>query len=396
MIDLAEIEKIYDAATAASLEAALAFGRGDTAQKEVFIRESFELARQAALALKDELDLEPSRGIVLRTAALYATHAREHAEAVRLVGLGLAGNPYPADRTELLRILDIATYQERLEVNKLRMSDDELRLSVYGADTIDGFSLSTRVLQPARTTSQLLRRLLESEGKLPFHDVRRPDSTFHRNHPILTSGVDSSAAVVRFKVVGSTQGELFDPIDPDAVVRKAVDLIRVAQEDGVKGVRRQIKEAPYARSVTGLVRRLAPRRPSSSIDRATTISIGRSSSASSPTLKRPDDVDAVVITGISSEKIVSGSAPLFDLSQQATSRQAVLRGKLVGADAESMQANEIVLVSQVGERHKVIVPKGMMNDVVRPYFNKTIRAEVSQRGSVFRLLGVQEDLEDVE
>ena len=101
-------------------------------------------------------------------------------------------------------------------------------------------------------------------------------------------------------------------------------------------------------------------------------------------------MDAVVVTGITTEKLVQSSAPLFDLSKQETRRLLVVEGKLVGADAESRRDNRITIIEDNLDKRVIVVPKGMMNDVVRPFFNRRIRAEVVTRGDAMRLLGVQE------
>jgi hypothetical protein len=71
--------------------------------RELF-REAFEKEREAAELLQDRLDLEPTRSVLLRSAASLAVDCRDFAEAERLLDKGLSGKP-PTDLAEEMRSL---------------------------------------------------------------------------------------------------------------------------------------------------------------------------------------------------------------------------------------------------------------------------------------------------
>jgi hypothetical protein len=76
----------------------------DTAISQKLFRAAFEKEREAAEILADRLDLEPSRSVLLRSAASLALDCHEFAEAERLLEKGLGGKP-PADLAEEMRSL---------------------------------------------------------------------------------------------------------------------------------------------------------------------------------------------------------------------------------------------------------------------------------------------------
>ena len=68
------------------------------------LERAFELEREAATAVADDTSFEPSRSILLRSAATLALRCGELREAERLVCLGLSGFP-PDQIAEELRDL---------------------------------------------------------------------------------------------------------------------------------------------------------------------------------------------------------------------------------------------------------------------------------------------------
>jgi len=78
--------------------------RGES-QNEAALREAFALERQAAELLAQELDFEPSRSILHRSAAVLAIDCGEYRTAEQLVCTALAGNPPDEIADELRELL---------------------------------------------------------------------------------------------------------------------------------------------------------------------------------------------------------------------------------------------------------------------------------------------------
>lgn len=78
---------------------------GDAALAGRLTREAFQLERQAAEAMIDQWSVEPTRSVLLRSAASLAIDCREYREAERLLAAGLAGDPPPEIALELRELL---------------------------------------------------------------------------------------------------------------------------------------------------------------------------------------------------------------------------------------------------------------------------------------------------
>ncbi len=74
---------------------------GNQAQARVAWRQAFELERKAALLLEDDKAAEPTRSVLLRSAASLALDCGETLEARRLIEKALSGNPPDAIVSEL-------------------------------------------------------------------------------------------------------------------------------------------------------------------------------------------------------------------------------------------------------------------------------------------------------
>jgi hypothetical protein len=74
---------------------------------------AFEQERSAANLVADQLDFEPTRSVLHRSAASLAVECLQLREAERLIGRALAGNPPPDIADELRDLLLDAVYSQR-------------------------------------------------------------------------------------------------------------------------------------------------------------------------------------------------------------------------------------------------------------------------------------------
>lgn len=97
-----EIQELHREAMALAERAALSRFHEDMVEANRLTRAAFEKERDAALAIEGQLDLEPSRSVLLRSAASLALECNELREAERLASRALSGEP-PAEIARELR-----------------------------------------------------------------------------------------------------------------------------------------------------------------------------------------------------------------------------------------------------------------------------------------------------
>ncbi|NJR67847.1 MAG: hypothetical protein HC771_03645 [Synechococcales cyanobacterium CRU_2_2] len=101
---LSESTHLHQEAMELVEQAALARRQGNLAAAQAFTKAAFKKEQAAADLIAPNLDLEPSRSVLHRSAATLAVECAELRAAERLIGRALAGNP-PAEIAEELRDL---------------------------------------------------------------------------------------------------------------------------------------------------------------------------------------------------------------------------------------------------------------------------------------------------
>ncbi len=104
-------EKTYELHNAAMSyvdEAFFAKRKNDTEGEQKALRLALQKEREAAELLTYHLDLEPTRGILFRSAATIALNLKEFKEAKRLAEKGKAGKPIPCILQELEEVIELA------------------------------------------------------------------------------------------------------------------------------------------------------------------------------------------------------------------------------------------------------------------------------------------------
>jgi tetratricopeptide (TPR) repeat protein len=96
-----QIDALHDQAMTLVDEAFLAQRRGDHERASERYREALKLETAAAELLRDDMDLEPSRSVLYRSAASIALRCGQYREAERLIAIALGGTPPPGIAEEL-------------------------------------------------------------------------------------------------------------------------------------------------------------------------------------------------------------------------------------------------------------------------------------------------------
>ncbi|MGG6263784.1 hypothetical protein ACQ4M3_17810 [Leptolyngbya sp. AN03gr2] len=108
-----DVETLHQEAMALVDQAVLARQRGDSAQTAELTRAAFEKERAASNLVANQFELEPTRSVLHRSAAVLALECDELREAERLIGRALAGNPPDDIANELRDLLLDEVYSHR-------------------------------------------------------------------------------------------------------------------------------------------------------------------------------------------------------------------------------------------------------------------------------------------
>lgn len=103
---MSEIQEKHTTAINLAEAAFVAKLRGDVEQALLLTRQAFEYEQAAATLIANQLDVEPTRSVLHRSAATLAVNCGELEAAERLIATALSGNP-PSQIAEELKDLFI-------------------------------------------------------------------------------------------------------------------------------------------------------------------------------------------------------------------------------------------------------------------------------------------------
>lgn len=101
---MSQVRELHNRAMALADDGDAAKRQNNRQQAQQHYRQAFELEAQAAKLVT--VDEEPTRSVLLRSAAWLALECDEIREAERLAALGLVGNPPPEIAEELREVLE--------------------------------------------------------------------------------------------------------------------------------------------------------------------------------------------------------------------------------------------------------------------------------------------------
>lgn len=135
---MSKINNLHDRAMEFSDQAFFAKREGNMNSAKKFSRQAFELETQAAEMLKNNLDEEPSRSVLYRSAASMAISCEEYRQAEKLIATALSGNPPEEIADELRDLLREANLKRKakkkpreIEHAKLTFADETFEVSGF-------------------------------------------------------------------------------------------------------------------------------------------------------------------------------------------------------------------------------------------------------------------------
>lgn len=347
-----DITNFHNQAMGKAEQALFARRSGDYGKTQALFRDAYEIERRAAELVQE--DEEPSRGVLYRSAASLALSGGLHREAERMVAAGLLGHPPEQIVEELRDLLQQIHFERHLKLRGVILGEDEVQLSIAGPDVGHGIVRSDEFIRRIGLLEKLSYRTAERKLGKEFRE-RGNVSKFIREtcEPYLSPPRAASFAVtIRFGVEAKNL-QLFEDIPTRSIVDDVIDGLDLVNRKHEDLLRDRIKDERYFNNFVALAKKLSP-------DAANVRVVGF-------TTVRDKIERTVALTRPSSEIRVPASAP--EVAEEGGQRIEVI-GVL---DFASAKETEIHLTDQQGDAYVVVVPRGVLADVVRPYWEETVK-----------------------
>jgi hypothetical protein len=362
----------HDSAMAYAEQAQVARLRGDRDAAIALTRQAFDLERRAAAALQPHVGVEPTRSVLHRSAASLALECGQTREAEKLIAIGLSGDP-PEDIAEELRdLLEQVHFHRHLELRGITLQPEEFQMSLAGGLVGFGIAQSDEFVDRVRDLETLLYRTAERQLRRPYRERGRRRDDLQRELELYISVPRAASLAVTFRVGSREQPSLPGLDFAQTVVDDVLDCMALLVEADNEALQRRINDEAYYRNFVGLARRIAP---DGSRVRAVAFTALRPTGERSVVLSRPrQDLSAV-----------EPPPPPSVVGEEAS---VVVRGTLKMSDSRDERRGLIQIVASDGTQVAVVVPPGMMRDIVRPLYEDEVVVRGRRAGNNIMLISI--------
>ncbi len=335
---------------------------------------AYQKEQEAASKFKYREESEPTRSILYRSAASLALECGRTRESERLVSMALAGNPPEEIAKELRDILENVHFQRHLELKGIKLQTDTFQFSMWGKNVGYGVALSEEFTGRVNDIEKLVYRTAERLLEKPYRDAGRKKKKLEEQLNLYISVPRAASFAVTFKLGSSKQMELPGANLPEEVIDELMDCFELFNKSKVIELNEKIEDDAYRRNFVALAKKIAPD--------------GEDIEAVGFTRRRRGKEETTVLSTPKDRIEVGIPVSCEDKEPSRLEVESIeIQGTLKMADAR--KESFIDIVDRNGNDHKIMVPAGMMADIVRPMFDK----EVFVKG--VKIHG-QIELEDIE
>lgn len=343
---------------------------GDCETAKKLFYEAFVLEKDVALALDSSTE-EPTRSIMFRSAATLALDCDEKREAEKLVCRALAGDPPAEFVRELKELHQKITFYEHLSLRGIELLPDEFQLSLDGNSVGPGIVRTDLITDRIQATKKLVLRTRDRKRNIPFNDS---DVTMESDRDIETyMAVPRAACFAVTMRIGKPQRQLKLPgqdVNTTEILDELVCCLEQFNSSKEEELKARINDEAYFRNFVSLAGKLSPDGEELSMVGITRLNKGKEEAVA---LTKPAKQIPIVASVKAAKK------------KEIVEKRIEVCGSLRLADSVSKKRHQIGLVDDYGDMHTVIVPVGMMVDIVKPLWENRVVVTGTQKKKVIFL-----------
>lgn len=355
-------------------EAHLAKLRADELGYARLTMEAFKLEADAAWATAGALDMEPTRSVLFRSAASLALELGMQREAERLISAALAGGPPEEIAEELRDLLEEVYFARHLKLRGVKLAPGELQMSIDGDAVGFGIAKSDSFVQRLRDFEKLVFRTAERRMGREFRERGRVVKDLVKNFELYLSVPRAASFAVTLRLGQSEQLELpgvdFSADTIDDLLR-ALEIFASGDDSALEA---HIPDETYRTNFIGLAERISP---DGEQVKTVGFTVGGHNGERTVALKRRR-------AGLRGRKGTKASTPAPTDDREERN----IIGLLLEADATRQKEGVIEIVGDEGVATRVVVPRGMMSDIVKPMFEERVEAVVIVRDNKLHLVSI--------
>ncbi|HRQ73777.1 MAG TPA: hypothetical protein PLU35_12185 [Phycisphaerales bacterium] len=231
-------------------------GRADAAKKH--LAEALKKEEQAAwLAVKAAVP-EPTRTILLKSAAHLAVDAGQLRLAEQLIGTALAGDPPEELAEELRGVFEEIGFHRHLDLRGVALQSNDAQLVLVGSAIAPGMAEADEFTSRVNTIERLVQRTSESERKIKYREQGPPTQHIERSLKLYLSLPRAASYAVSLRVADSKEQAEFQFAESAQVLNLVVDRLEMYDREDFTALNQAIPDKQYYDNFIQLASRLAP------------------------------------------------------------------------------------------------------------------------------------------
>lgn len=326
--------------------------KGNNKDAKRLLELALETEIKAASLVADNYQLEPTRSILHRSAASIALQCHKIRESEKLIAIALSGNPPDEIAEELRDLLERVNFKRRLGVRGMTLGSGDFQISIAGEEVGFGLANSTLFIERIKNVKTLFYRTAERIFKIPFDESKKTKSKIQKEYELYISVPVPGSFAVSFRVGYIDQPKFPQADEGPKIIDEYLECFDLYSKNS-KELVHKIKDLAYYRNFVGLAHKIAP-------DGKKVKMVGFVS-------MRDNKKTEVILQKSRGEYVL----PKPEISKEKTDPIEV-RGILDFADATSRDQGQIKITDDKGKHHPVLVPRGLMNDIVRPMWGEEV------------------------
>ena len=359
---MSNVLKIHREAMEWAEEGQFRLRSGDQPSAREAFRKAMELERAAAFATDE--NLEPDRSVLFRSAGSLALDCEELRAAEQLLAMGLAGDPPEEIAEEIRDLLEQVHFRRHLDVRGLTLEATDVQMSIAGEAVGFGVASSDEFVGRVKDFETLVLRTAERMLGRPYREHGSPKKRLKEDFGIFLSVPRAASYAVTLKLGRpKEQFDFWEDNERSGVIDEVLDLLEVVQSQDRDELASRIPERPYLLNFAALAKKLAPDGENVSLVGLTSHRPGRSRRQVALTKLRQELGNLVSDIG----KVANSESTVHELDRPVT-----VKGVLHYADVIGGKDGTIKLEGEDGSVHEILVPEGLMTDIVRPLWDDVV------------------------
>ena len=342
---------------------------GDTERAVELFRQALDLELEAISQISEPRGI--GWAVLHRSACWLALGCKRPDIAKGLAIRALAEEVDPGVDGELEQLLQQAFFDQHLQSNDIIIEDGEISLKLVGRLVSAGFTLLSEFDSRTASLQAMIYRIAQRKSNLPYSGGV-PSEIRNSFHAFISPPQVGSFAV-SLRIGYANQQMSFPEFLPfDEVLNEFMDLMDMVGRVNISEIEGRIPDPAYQRNFLGLAKKFAPDGDRISGVGLSFVNDGYTRNVSVNVPARALPAPVVEGPGLGGES--------FDVS-------GVLR--YADAGARQQGRNQIRIVNENEPSFDLVVPVGLMDDIVRPLWNAHVTARVTRRRRS-RILVLQE------